>query len=91
MVRVFEENWILFDIVFFIMLYTTVIGSFIVLYPGRALKLKEDSLCSLLSYKKGMGFEVVKTDFIDNVSASYSISKPQSESFCFVVLFMSTN
>ena len=40
-----------------------------------------------------MGLEVVKTDFIDIVSASMlnSNSKSLSESFCFIILFISTS
>ena len=38
-----------------------------------------------------MEFEVVRTDFIDIVSACMLKSKSESESFCLMVLFSSTN
>ena len=38
-----------------------------------------------------MGLEVVKTDFIDIVSASMLSSSSESESICLMVLFISTS
>ena len=41
-----RKNWMMSSRVLFIFLYRTVVGSFIILYLGGALKLIENKICS---------------------------------------------